>query len=513
MVYGAPGTGKTTFVETLIVSLAMAHTAEELSFYLLDFGGRSLTIFKDLPHTGAVIFPDDRERLERFYRFIHKEMERRKELFATCGVKTLEACRTAGGERLPAIVVILDNFAGFINTYPDDDEQLAAIAREGGNLGIHLVITAHSPSLIRFKVTNNIVLSITFELAEKSDYTAALNASGVFSLPRIPGRGLINFKPPLEFQAALAAGGESEAERNTALCSLIDRMASGWEGKKAKPIPSLPREVSLDSLLPPSSAWQGITFPGPVAAPVGMDSEDLEPFPINLPDGPHFLVTGPSQSGKSTLLQTIIVSLSTLFSPEKVKLYLVDFHSRSLAPFKSMPHVIAYCTNDESLEVALTGLSEELQRRADETGRSPGGTDEVHRKAPYPVHVLIMDEFEAFVSDSFMAKEKLMAMLKSQALGFHFIVSSSSTELSSNWDELASLVKKFRTGFLLGSCEQSDLDLLGIKLPFGKDMGDLDAGNGFFAKRQKFIKVKCASPSIGKVTIPGWIDAVLQKKS
>ncbi len=515
LVYGAPGTGKTTFVETLIISLAMAHKPEDLSLYLLDFGGRYLTLFKELPHAGAVILPDDRERLERLYRFIQKEMELRKELFASCGVKTLEAYRSTGDERLPAIVVIVDNFAGFINSYPDDDEYLAAIAREGGNLGIHLVITAHSPNLIRFKVTNNITLSVAFELAEKSDYSAALNASGVFSLPRIPGRGLVNYKPPLEFQTALAAPGGTESERNTALRSLVEKMAALWKGKRAKQIPSLPREVSLDSLLQPRLEWEGSGDPVSVKATVGIDAEDLEPFSISLPDGPHFLVTGPAQSGKSTLLQTMIISLALRFPPEKVKFCLVDFRSRALVPFKNLPHTTAYCTSDETIDAALMNLTEEIQRRKDEIARTEekGEGEESNARSQLASIVFVMDEFEAFMSESFSAKEKLMTLLRMQAPGFHFIVSSASSELSSNWDELASLIKKFRTGFLLGSCDQSDLDLLGIKLPFGRVIGDLSAGNGFFAKRQKYIRVKCASPSIGKVAIPEWIGAAQGRKS
>jgi DNA segregation ATPase FtsK/SpoIIIE, S-DNA-T family len=504
--YGAPGKGKTTFVETLIMSLAGAHTPEELHLYLLDFGGRSLTRFKDLPHTGAVIFPDDRERLERLFRFVTKEMERRKELFASRGVKTLEAYRAAAAEPLPAIVVILDNFAGFANSYPDDDEHLAHMVREGGSLGLHLVVTAHNPNLIRFKITNNITLSATFGLAEKSDYSSALNASGLFSLPDIPGRGLINYKPPLEFQTALPAGGFSESEIDTALRGTIEKMSALWEGKRARPISTLPDVVPLDTLFSPVISWNGPLSLPALAAPVGIDADDLEPYSLSLNEGPHFLVTGPPRSGKSTFLQTAILSLASHLGPDALRFILVDFHSRLFQPFKNLPHLKACCSGDEDLDKNLQELTQELQSRADAVGRGQA------REQDFPAILLIVDDFETFINESFSAKEKLGPLLKAHMPGFHCLVSAQSQELASNWDELASQVKKFRAGLLLGSSDQSDLDLLGIQLPFGRAAGNLAAGTGYFAKHQKCTKIKIASPSHGKTVLAGWVEMIEKKR-
>src|SRR5207237_9215637 len=65
LIYGAPGTGKTTLLRTLVTSLALDHSPEDLNMYLLDFGGRLLTSFTELPHVGGVVLADDKERVQR----------------------------------------------------------------------------------------------------------------------------------------------------------------------------------------------------------------------------------------------------------------------------------------------------------------------------------------------------------------------------------------------------------------------------------------------------------------
>ena len=80
--YGSPGTGKTTFFNTLIYSTALNYTPDEVNIYILDFGGGSLNVYSKLPHVGGVVLPEDSEKLLMLQRMINNEFAKRKNLFA-----------------------------------------------------------------------------------------------------------------------------------------------------------------------------------------------------------------------------------------------------------------------------------------------------------------------------------------------------------------------------------------------------------------------------------------------
>ena len=90
-IFGASGRGKTTFVRTVITSLVLTHSPDELHIYILDFGGRALTIFQDLPHVGAVITSEEDERVMRVLRKINDIIDQRQMLFSEAKVNNLNS--------------------------------------------------------------------------------------------------------------------------------------------------------------------------------------------------------------------------------------------------------------------------------------------------------------------------------------------------------------------------------------------------------------------------------------
>ena len=61
VVFWASGRGKTTFLRTIITSLALTHSPDDMHVYILDFGGRAMTMLSDLPHVGAVVTSEEEE--------------------------------------------------------------------------------------------------------------------------------------------------------------------------------------------------------------------------------------------------------------------------------------------------------------------------------------------------------------------------------------------------------------------------------------------------------------------
>ena len=72
LVWGAPGTGKTTFLQTVIMSAAKTYTPMDINIYAMDFGSWSLNLFGSLPHVGGVANDNDEEKIYKLVNMLKK---------------------------------------------------------------------------------------------------------------------------------------------------------------------------------------------------------------------------------------------------------------------------------------------------------------------------------------------------------------------------------------------------------------------------------------------------------
>ncbi|MBV7336098.1 hypothetical protein KFU94_49260 [Chloroflexi bacterium TSY] len=147
VLFGASGWGKTTFIRTLIVSLAATHSPDHLHAYILDLGGRNLNVLADLPHVGGVISPDSagyEERVEQLLRELDDLVAKRKEVLSAVGAPDIYQYNEAHSRRqsgtqdaiqseahshapLTAIVVAIDNFIEFRETFDNNDDNVESV--------------------------------------------------------------------------------------------------------------------------------------------------------------------------------------------------------------------------------------------------------------------------------------------------------------------------------------------------------------------------------------------------
>ena len=80
VIYGVAGSGKTTFLSTLVVSLMNEHTPEEVNLYLLDFSSETLTWYKDAPHVGDVVLSHEAEKIENLFKMLDREIAEERKL-------------------------------------------------------------------------------------------------------------------------------------------------------------------------------------------------------------------------------------------------------------------------------------------------------------------------------------------------------------------------------------------------------------------------------------------------
>lgn len=238
--YGASGTGKTTFLQTLVYSLVCdyAYAPDELSIYAMDFGGRSLGYLETLPHSGGVVFADEEAKIADLSEILHNIIDERKRLFVSNNCGTFVDYRAVSKQVIPAILVLIDNFSTFRNKYMDLSESFFDIIASGKTFGVYFVITGSTRNSIYYKVTEHISTYFTLKMNDTGNYFDIHNVRPPIMPADIDGRGItvIN-KEVVEFQVALAVDGENEAERVSAICDKYAEIANAWTG-------SLPIKIS-----------------------------------------------------------------------------------------------------------------------------------------------------------------------------------------------------------------------------------------------------------------------------
>lgn len=284
-VYGASGTGKTTFFQTLVFSMVCQYnyTPDELNIYVMDFGGRSLGYLDLLPHTGDVVFADEPEKISQMLSLLADILDERKRLFAANHCGSFTDYRALGREPLPALLVLLDNYAVFREQYMDLSDKFAQIIGAGSTLGLYCVVTGTTKNSIHYKTAESISVQLALHLNDPNAYLDVLNCRPPFVPENLPGRGLVaKGKYTVEFQLALAADGENETIRTSAICSRYEKIAADWKGR-------LPLRVNQSSDGPNE---QGKMEQGLDRIPVSMT-----PRPDPCEDNAETLILGASLSG------------------------------------------------------------------------------------------------------------------------------------------------------------------------------------------------------------------------
>lgn len=504
-IYSAPGYGKTTALQTLITSLALTHTPADVNFYLLDFGGRLLKLFEGLPHTGAVITADETERLERSIIFLRRALDDRRELLGSKGVSNLADYRAFARDQPPALVVVIDNYANFMDTVSENElitNTIMRVAQDGGNLGIHLIVTANNSTTIRFAVSSNIMLAIALHLVEAGESTSIVGRTEDLQPLVLPGRGLLRGSPVLECQIATPIDGATDAARSQALRILINEMAQAWHGSVPLPIHTMPEMVPLSMLLDldaktPYSADAALKTTRNAAArrllpPIGVRADDLTRFGLDLRSGPHFLVAGSGRSGRSTLLRTIAATLALTFAIHECELYLLDSRRLSLASLCQLPHVKGYSTEATEALALLRTIEARLAERAKQPEtRSP-------ETEPRIVVLLddLWDTYDEALSD--VSKELIAKLVRDgRTYPLHFILAGKSGDWASKaWSEPIKTLKDVAGWFMLGVVDDS---LCTVRMSYQEKTRILPVGEGYFIQRGIPQRVKIATTEIATV--------------
>lgn len=489
LLFGAPGTGKTTFLQTLIYSLVKSYSPEMVNLYLLDFGGRTMGYYGELPHTGGVIFSDDGDKLDKLFRMLAKELENRKRKFAEYGVGNLQSYMQISGEIEPAMVVIIDNYSAFNELYPDYEATIVTLSREGGNYGIYLVITASSTNVVKYRVSQNFKLMYTLQLNDKYEYASVVGKTDGLEPEAVKGRGLAKIDVPLEFQTALAGSTENEAERVTQLRELFRDMKQKWTGRKAKPIPFVPEELTVDLLLENDEAKMLLKQE---LIPVGYDLQEAEILSIDI--GKYFVysILGYDQTGKTNMLKALLRLIKSNYD---WKVYVVDSGESDLKKACLKYNADDYICDAESFDNFINLLVKEMQARHRDLKafrQQDSEQSEYEYMRKYQRVVVLIDDFDGFFK---MISNNALSYVENilsggSGLEVYFVFTANPDKLRGfSTQPLYNYVFTGKNGFLLGG-NMDGQNIFSVNMNYQQRTCQYDAGTGYIIDRNEYKIIK-----------------------
>ncbi|UCF61718.1 MAG: hypothetical protein JSV37_03270, partial [Anaerolineaceae bacterium] len=436
------------------------------------------------------------------------EISRRNDLFRGAQVDSYEDynARVKPKARLPSIYLIIDGYGDFRRLVDVElAKSVSTLISGGAASGLYMVISASLQSEIPNDLFANINLRLTFHQADQTEYFRIVGRPSEAKIqeeiatPPPPGRGLLRGTPPLEFQAALPTKGHSDEEQFQELRRLASRMELAWKGATPPEIRSLPLLVTLPEFDGIPVAMQD-DVQVPLSSDLGQDYQTLASIGLSLDDdGPTFLVASTSpQSGKTSVLQTWILGLVERFSPERLKLILPDFHSRTLMAFRGLPHTMVYIDSLSTMQATLTQLAEEIENRQqaleDAYEKDPDRFNARDFVNQWPHLLIVIDDYDMFSARAENASKQLGDLMSVAGdLGVSMIVAGNVSELPRDYDDpLMQRIRRHGCGLLLSGSEGLE-QFNNARRPPGQPSAGLPQGRGYLVRRGQVRLLQAAA--------------------
>ncbi|MFF4254960.1 type VII secretion protein EccCa [Streptomyces sp. NPDC001663] len=395
---GATGSGKSELLRTLVLALTATHSPEDLALVLVDYkGGATFAPFAELPHVAGVITNLENQAglVERVHTSLAGEVKRRQQVLKDAGnvadighYAALRATTRPDLEPLPHLFVVIDEFGELITAKPDFIDLFLSIGRIGRSIGVHLLLSSQRIEGSKLKgLDTYLSYRLGLRTFSADESRTVLDTTDAFHLPPLPGFGYLKVDTSTyeRFKAGYVSGAyhgptlrkeqddellvlpyptyntPQEAEQSTkepaatkretgptVLSAMVGQLATAAPPVRRIWLPPLPEATTLDIAAGPlQAATDGLRLAhgdGPMRIPLGILDDPArqrqQPWLLDLTvAGGHAVVIGGPQSGKTTLLRTLALSLALTHTPDEVAVYGLDLAGGGLAALAGLPHV------------------------------------------------------------------------------------------------------------------------------------------------------------------------------
>jgi S-DNA-T family DNA segregation ATPase FtsK/SpoIIIE len=465
-IVGAPQSGKSTALRTLITALAAAHDPGQIQFYCLDFGGGTLASLRALPHVGAVASRAEPQLVGRMIAELESIMCCREAIYCERGIDSIAQYRQLRSEWRPDsghdpfgdVFLVVDGWASLRHEFQSVEELITSIAIQGLSFGVHVVLSASRWAEIRPSLKDQIGTRIELRLGDPAD--SELDRKRAHDVPRDrPGRGL------------------SHDGLHMAISSPIDvGELRGRHGElAAPPIPLLPTHVDHNVVVHQAGDELNAQLL------LGLEERRLRPVAIDFERNSHLLILGDNECGKTTTLRTLCRDIVRTKTAAEAQLLIVDFRRTLLGVVESQ-HLGGYAMSPTALRALMPGLLDALQRRM-----PPADVSQAQLRARSwwsgPEIYLVVDDYDLVATP---AGNPLLAMLEylphARDLGLHVVVARRSGGAArALFEPLLAAMREIGCLGLMMSARPDEGTLLGsgrpARLPAGRGVLVTHAGD------------------------------------
>ncbi|MGW0878207.1 FtsK/SpoIIIE domain-containing protein [Streptomyces sp. NPDC002671] len=447
LIAGAPRSGRSQVLRTLAGALARAHSCADVHLYGIDCGNNGLAALAGLPHCGALVTRRETERADRLLSRLTDELRHRQDLLVQGGFSdvTDQRGRVGPALRLPYLVVLLDNWEGWLPTFGEYDhgrltDALLVLMREGVAAGIHLVVTGDR-QLLSGRIASLTEDKYALRLADRSDYTLLGVRPGEVPDAPAPGRA-VRAGPGTETQFALLTGDATDQAQAEALAEIQAAAVARDEGvpEERRPfrVDALPGRIGFDE------AWQLRDRRGARSrlwTLVGVGGDELTGYGPDLAEGvPAFVVAGPPKSGRSTALLNVARSCLN----QGARLVLATPRPSPLRELRGREGVLGFFVGTD-LDEAVFEVT-------------------LRRASPERPIVVIVDDGEILRNcDAEPAFERLLR--DGARRGLALVLGGDEEDVCAGFSGWQVDAKKARRGLLLSPQDSTSGDLIGVRVP------------------------------------------------
>lgn len=358
-VVGAPQSGKSSALRTLVAALAATHDPRMVQFYCLDLGGGALTSLRELPHVGSVAGRTDLQLTRRTIAWLDALIRSRATLFRQSEIESmvhyrgLKAKRDPVCDRFGDVFLVVDGWSSLSREFEAVEGSVAALAAEGLSYGVHVVLTASRWAEIRPALRDQIGTRIELRLGDPAD--SELDRRRAQEVPEYtPGRGLSHDALHMVIALQRLSGADSNGD--------LPCRRDGWA---APPIPLLPAKIDHHRVLERAGGCA-------VGLLIGVEEDELGPVAIDFAQQLHLLVLGDSGCGKTATLRALCRELSRTTTADQCQLFVVDVRRTLLGVVQPESGQLGgYLASVDAVGEAVPRIVEKLRRRMPSMNATP----------------------------------------------------------------------------------------------------------------------------------------------
>ena len=419
LLYGSPGTGKTTFLQTAGMDLARKFSPKALTMYLMDFGTNGLAPLSKLPQVADTMLLDQTEKISKFVRIMEKELNRRKKLLADYGVGTLDLYRQASGQEEPAIVILLDSYEAFKEEAYEAElfKLLVRISREGLSIGVHLLVTAGRQTNLRAQLYSNFKHQLSLPQNEAGEVRAIVGSTPLaMTMEDIKGRALMKREEVDVIQLALPVYGANDTQVLNNLRQAVASLQEAWTGQRPSAIPMVPEELTEKDFY--SRASVQIAYEHGLV-PLGLDLETVEPVTWNLAKGNLLYLTD-----KEEQMTALVKHIAK--GKQKVIVLAPKYHS--------LPEMegVTILASPEEYQAGLETIEANVKERIEK------------RKNKHEATIILFNQVELMEVLSIDDQTSLHYVIEKGLRAGYALISMSNSQLYKQIDPVSKVIKGFK---------------------------------------------------------------------